>query len=384
MSAQSATALFETTFGHAPTLVVAAPGRVNLIGEHTDYNDGFVFPAAIDREVWLAVRPCDGTSRLVSAQLGDGQPFDANSVLPKEVEGWTEYAAGMAWVLREFGVLPNIEAAVVSGVPMGSGVSSSAALELAFGVAWRHLAGLAIPQPKLAILAQKCENEFVGLNCGIMDQMASAMGREGFAMFLDTRSLAIRYAPIPEGVSIALCDTKKPRALTASKYNERRTECETAAAALGVKKLRDATLQQLVAHRATLDPVVYRRARHVITEDERSLAFAEALERCDLDSLEALMRGSHQSLRDDYEVSCRELDRMVEAAEQAPGCLGVRMTGAGFGGACVALVRTDQLLAFTNATMQLYEESGRAEQSDFVNGDVLPCQAWSGARVVSD
>jgi galactokinase len=314
---QDLTQLFRDQFLSEPDIVAVAPGRVNLIGEHTDYNDGFVFPAAIDKQVSVALRATDGSSKLYSAQLGDGQEFDAETVVPGEANGWVAYAAGMAWVLRERTTkpMPNIQAVVASTVPMGSGISSSAAIEMAFGVAWNRLAELGLDNKSLALLAQKCENQFVGVNCGIMDQMASAMGQDAKAMFIDTRTLDIEYASIPEGLRIVICDTKKPRALSDSAYNERRSQCEQAAQILNVPALRDAKLADLEKAKDQMTDTVYRRARHVVSEDERCLEFRGALDRNDRKLIGDLMRASHESLRDDYEVSCKELDAMAEAGQ---------------------------------------------------------------------
>jgi galactokinase len=370
---------FADAFGGEPTLLAVAPGRVNLIGEHTDYNEGFVFPAAIDRQLYVAARVNHGRTRPQSHEMGPGDEFHAATVMPGQVEGWTAYAAGIAWALREEGFedLPDVEAYVLSDVPIGSGISSSAALELAFAVLWNELARLELSPVELAQVGQKCENRFVGVNSGIMDQMASAMGKAGHAMFLDTRSLAVEYAPIPEDLAIVICDTGKPRALTDSAYNERRMQCEAAAQALGVVALRDADLSQLEAKRGALDPTVYRRARHVIAENERCRAFASALGDHDLPKIGEMMRASHLSLRDDYEVSSPELDAMAEAAWAAPGCVGARMTGAGFGGACVALVEKVRYNEFEASVFAGYQR--RVE----VPGELHKCEAVDGARTLT-
>jgi galactokinase len=376
MSEQAAVDRFKKLYGRDPEVIASAPGRINLIGEHTDYNDGFVFPAAIDKHVYVAGQICDGQSELVSIETGKSQPFDARRVEPGDVKEWGAYAAGMAWALREagHGEMPNIQAVATGEVPIGSGLSSSAAIELAFGVLWAELAKKIIPNKDMALIGQQCENKFVGVNSGIMDQMASAMGKAGHAMFLDTRSLEIKYHPVPEHVSIVVCDTKKPRALTDSAYNERRSQCEEASRILGVKALRDANLADLEKHKPGMDPVVYRRARHVITEDERCVEFGAALDSGDLKRIGELMKASHVSLRDDYEVSCMELDRMAEAAWAAPGCIGARMTGAGFGGACVALVETNDVKPFTDFVLRHYRETaGRA-------GEITACELVDGAQ----
>jgi galactokinase len=377
MTADHIHSLFRSHFGGEPDVIATAPGRVNLIGEHTDYNEGFVFPAAIDRGLLVAAEAVDGPTDLFSAQMGAGQPFEANSVILAEVKGWAGYAAGMAWAMRLPEIpLPNIRAVVDSSIPIGSGVSSSAAIEVAFGTVWNELAGLQMPPDELARRAQKCENEYVGVACGIMDQMASAMGREGHAMFLDTRTLKIDYAPIPDGLVVVLCDTGKPRALTESAYNERRGQCEQASRALDVPMLRDADLEGLERARGGMSETVYRRARHVVTENARCLGFRDALERGDLETLDRLMRESHVSLRDDYEVSSPELDAMAEAAWEAPGCVGARMTGAGFGGACVALVREEAVDAFGESLRAGYlDRTGLA-------GEAIACRVVDGSKVL--
>lgn len=377
MAKDRAVSLFNQRFQSEPQLLAAAPGRVNLIGEHTDYNDGFVFPAAIDRHIHVAAASADGPTDLVSAEVGEGQAFDAETVEPGQVTGWAAYAAGMAWVLRLHTgkPMPNIQAAVTSNLMMGSGVSSSAAIEMAFGVVWNELSGLGLDNKALALLAQKCENQFVGVNCGIMDQMASAMGREGQAMFLDTRTLEITYSSIPSNLAIVLCDTKVPRALSDSAYNQRRRECEEASQAMGVTALRDASVDGLEEQRGKMSATAYRRARHVITENDRCLSFRTALIDNDAEQIGSLMRASHESLRDDYEVSCRELNIMAEAAWAAPGCVGARMTGAGFGGACVALVQKNQLDQFNVEVLGEYKRHSGGP------GELISCLASEGASV---
>lgn len=377
MSLQRALELHKNYFGVEASCAAFAPGRINLIGEHTDYNGGFVMPCAIDRGIWVVARKVDGESRLMSDSAGPGKPFDAGN-LDLKPSGWTKYPAGMAWVLSEaLGAVPNIEATVVSNLPMGSGVSSSAAIEMAFGRIYEALLGATISAVELAKLGQKCENQYVGVNCGIMDQMASACGRKDQAICIDTRSLDIEYAPVPSELAVVLLDTKKPRALTTSAYNERRSQCEAAAAAMGVPQLRDATLEQLLSQKASLDDVTFRRARHVVTEDARSEAFKQALAHADRNGIFALMKGSHDSLRDDYEVSCPELDAMAEAAWLAPGVFGARMTGAGFGGACVALVNRTDVDVFIESTLDGYRTiSGKA-------GEAIVCSIEDGARQLS-
>ncbi len=377
MSADVVRRLFAERFGGRPEVVVRAPGRVNLIGEHTDYNGGFVFPAAIDRTTWVAARRTKGPTLLHSDALGAADPFHAATVEPGGVAGWTRYAAGMAWAMRSDGSVPDIEAVVVSDLPMGSGLSSSAAIEMAFGALWNALARFGLDNATLAHRAHQCETQFVGLNCGIMDMMASALGKEGCAMFLDTRSLEVSYAPLPEGTAIVLCDTKTPRELAGSAYNDRRATCESAVAKLGFASLRDLSLEHLLAARETLTDKEFRRAYHVVTEDLRSLQFAEALRRGQTWRIGALMRGSHDSLQVDYEVTSPALDAMAEAAWNAPGCIGARMTGAGFGGACVALVEQNLVDEFAEAARVAYTKAMGSEP------EIWSCRAVDGARVES-
>jgi galactokinase len=378
MSVNRVTELHQKFFGTSPSTVVFAPGRINLIGEHTDYNGGFVMPAAIDKGIWISGRIVDGETRLFSDTAGPGKPFCAMSVDLGEVTGWSKYAAGMAWVLRDnFGPMPNIEATVVSNLPMGSGVSSSAAIEMAFGRLWEALAGFQVEAIQLALLGQKCENQYVGVNCGVMDQMASACGKANRAVFIDTRSLEIELAAVPEEYALLLLDTKKPRALTDSAYNERRSQCEAAAAKMGVPQLRDANIELLRSKKTELDEVTFRRALHVVTEDARSMEFKSVLATKDESGIFALMKGSHESLKDDYEVSCPELDAMASSAWVSPGVVGARMTGAGFGGACVALVKKPAVEDFISVCLSGYQEKTGKQ------GEILVCEIADGARVLS-
>ena len=378
MSAELALDLHKKYFGTTPKVLTFAPGRINLIGEHTDYNGGFVMPAAIDKGLWVTGRIVHGETKMISSGAGTSKAFCANTTEPGDVSGWAKYPAGMAWVLREkFGPMPNVECAVFSTLPTGSGVSSSAAIEMAFGMLWKSLVGFELSPTELALLGQKCENQYVGVNCGIMDQMASACGKAHHAVVIDTRSLAIEYASVSDQYALMLLDTKKPRALTASAYNERRSQCEEAAKTMGVDLLRDADLGMLAAAKSSLSGVVYRRAKHVITENNRCQEFRSVLGNDDKAGIFALMKGSHDSLRDDYEVSCAELDAMAESAWVSPGVIGARMTGAGFGGACVALVERGSVSEFTEVCLKGYQEKiGKA-------GEALVCSIEDGARRLS-
>ncbi len=371
-----AASLFQKRFGEAPALFTCAPGRVNLIGEHTDYNEGFVFPAAIDRHIVVAAGPSPDASKVWSEAYGSPAVFQADAESP--MHDWARFPAGCAWTLKRAGHLPSdINAAVVSNLPVGVGVSSSAAMELAFLNLWNSLDLLGLEPKELALLGQRCEHEFVGVHCGVMDQMASALGRWGCAMLLDTRSLRVVYQPIPDGLEVVLCDTNKPRALDVSAYNQRRAECEQAALEMGVGSLRDATLAMLDGTYPQGEGVQYSRAKHVLSENDRCVQFAGALADGELAEIGRLMKASHESLRDDYEVSCRELDWMAESAWSADGCVGARMTGAGFGGACVALVESDRLERFHRDAERGYRERSNGLEAGFLN-----CHAAAGARAI--
>ncbi|MCO5297999.1 MAG: galactokinase [Fimbriimonadaceae bacterium] len=342
---------FAERFGGEPGVVVRAPGRVNLIGEHTDYSDGWVMPVAIDRETWVAMRPTRGETWLESRECGPANPFHIMDVEPGAVTDWGAYAAGVGWALRQWGFedVDDLEGVVASNIPMGSGLSSSAALEVAVALAWSTLHRWGLDGWELAKVSREAENRFVGVACGIMDQAVCALARPGCAMMLDTRSLEARHVPLPPHWRIVICDTCTPRTLAGSAYNERRREVERAAAELGVASLRDATPESLEAGRGSLDPLLDRRARHVVGENLRVAAFAVALESGDARAAGKAMAESHESLRDLFEVSSLDLDAMAESAAGAPGCIGARMTGAGFGGACVALVEEAQVDEFIEA-----------------------------------
>jgi galactokinase len=337
-------AAFAERTGRDPEGVWAAPGRVNLIGEHTDYNDGFVLPAAIDRLVLVAAgRRAGGRLRLWSLQTGPPADLELAGIGPGKVGGWAAYPAGVAWALGQAGVeLAGADLVVDGDVPAGSGLSSSAALECATATALADLGGAGLDRVALAGLARRAENEVVGVPSGVMDQMVSMLGRAGHALFLDTRSLGTEQVPLPleaAGLCLLVIDTRAGHRLVDGAYADRRAACEAAAAVLGVPALRDATPAQVEQHATALGDPGRRRARHVVTENARVLAAVELLRAGDLDRLGPLLAASHASLRDDYEVSSPELDTAVEAAVAA-GAVGARMTGAGFGGSAIALVET--------------------------------------------
>jgi galactokinase len=365
---------FKHRFGVPPTFVVRAPGRVNLIGEHTDYNDGFVLPMAIDRATWIALRPrSDGHVVLHSLDHDETIEFSVND-LRKDAKHWGEYPKGVAWALREAGhVLRGWEGVVACNVPMGAGLSSSASFELAAARAFAAVSGFAWDAVAIARLCQRAENRWVGVNCGIMDQMISAAGRAGHTLLIDCRSLATQLVLLPAGTVVVVLDTATRRGLVDSAYNERRAQCEAAARFFGVKALRDVKPKQFAAQADQLDEVTRRRARHVISENERTLRAAETRDAVELGQL---MNASHDSLRDDFEVTNKELNVMVECARPAEGCFGARMTGAGFGGCAVALVRADVAEKFGNAV------AGSYHKATGLTPKVYVCQPSNGAKVV--
>ena len=347
---------------NSETRIFRAPGRVNLIGEHTDYNDGFVMPVALDFSTWATVSPLEHRKLQIFSENFDEEveiDLDDQSVTPRG--HWSDYPIGVAVVLERTGHrLRGAKLRIRGEVPIGSGLSSSAAVEVATACALVANSGLHIDARELARLCQKAENEFVGARVGIMDQFVSLFGHAHKALLLVCRSLEFRLLPLPDNVRLIICNTMVKHELASSAYNERRAMCEAGVKYLAqfypqVTALRDVTLEQLRHHRSGLPEVVYRRCRHVITENARVLAAAEALEQGDLNRFGKLMAESHQSLRDDYEVSSDELDLMVELAQKIEGVYGARMTGGGFGGCTVNLVRTENVENFHARVAEAYE-----------------------------
>ena len=357
------TRAFSSRYHQQPTLVVRAPGRVNLIGEHTDYNDGFVLPVAVDRAAWLAVVPHDEPWTTVRAldMHGDEKTFPVDRI-PSSDGGWSDYPMGVVWALLKRGMQPiGIKSVLSSDVPVGAGMSSSAAVELAFAYSWNVLGDLKINLPDLALLCQLAENKYVGVNCGIMDQMISACGKAGHAMMLDTRSLDRDYFSMPEGVAILVADSMVRRSLSGSEYNIRRAQCEQAVSILAedlpnVTALRDVSVADLEKHQQKIPDIVYRRARHVVTENDRVLRLSRKLSQGKLDEVGELLVQGHISLRDDYEVSIAELDTLVATAIEVEGCFGARLTGAGFGGCIIALVAEDAVPEVENHITRVYTQ----------------------------
>lgn len=376
---------YQERFGAPPTHISSGPGRVNLIGEHTDYNEGFVLPVALKRDVRFAFRPrSDRRVRLYSLEYDESYDFDLDNFAFNDAMLWANYVQGMAWSLEQSGLrLTGMDAVLGGNVPRGSGLSSSAAVEVGAAHAFLAASG-ELPRlsgPEIARAAQRAENEYVGVNCGIMDQFISVLGRENHALLIDCRSLTYELIPMPVDASLVIGNTRASRSLASSAYNERRQECETGVALLepmlpGIRALRDVTSAQLEEHKGLLPVTVYRRCRHVVSENERVLQTVEAFRRNDLAAVGELMNASHESLRDDYAVSSAALDAMVEAMRSVPGCYGARLTGAGFGGCAVALVEpgAEQTMADT-----IFEQYPKATN---IWPEVYTTRAADGARVM--
>ncbi|MCU0496524.1 MAG: galactokinase [Anaerolineae bacterium] len=346
---------FTDHFGEAPALLVRAPGRVNLIGEHTDYNDGFVLPLAINRTVWIALRPReDDRVRVYLMDFQQEVDFSLDQ-LEKGPSNPLEYIKGMAWALESAGLnLKAWEGVLKSDVPIGAGLSSSAALEMATARAFHAVSGFVWNKAQIAKLGQKTENQWIGVKSGIMDQMISVSGQAGYALLIDCRSLETELVPLPTDTAVVILDTSTRRGLVGGAYNERRAQCEEAARFFRVKALRDVNLDQLEAHMDQLEPLTRRRARHVVSENERTLAARDAMKANDPSKLGRLMNDSHDSLRDDFEVSTDALNAIVECARGHWACYGARMTGAGFGGCAVALVKANGATDFAQQVAECY------------------------------
>ena len=357
-------ASFRQEFGE-PAVVVRSPGRVNLIGEHTDYNHGFVLPAAVDRGIAMAVRARSDRRYVLHALDLDRRLEGDLMQLAPHPERWPNHLLGVLDQLQKAGHLPGgFELAYGGDLPIGAGMSSSAALECGLAFALNELFGLGLDRLTMAKLSQAAEHSFVGVKCGIMDQMASLMSQKDHVMMLDCHDLSFRFVPFRSQVKIFLCDTQVERALADSGYNQRRNQCEAGVALLQkyaphVHSLRDVSLQLLDAHRAELDPIVYRRCRYVIEENLRVIAACAALEGEDLPAFGRLMNQSHQGLSKAYEVSCPELDVLAEAAAALPGVLGARMMGAGFGGCTINLVQAGQEEAFVQGMAPAFAKIGK-------------------------
>tara|TARA_B100000686_G_scaffold346288_1_gene432672 strand:+ start:12011 stop:13156 length:1146 start_codon:yes stop_codon:yes gene_type:complete len=377
MDNQVLSSSFETHYGEAPALIAHAPGRVNIIGEHTDYNEGFVFPAAINFGTWVAATKRADNDIVVTAMDYENQQnqFSLSDINYDEEQGWANYVRGVVKVLKE--AMPDFGGAnllVTGNVPQGAGLSSSASFEVAILKALSALYELPLDGVQAALLGQKAENTFVGCSCGIMDQLISAMGNEGMAMLLDCQSLAIEHSPLPDSHQIVIINSNVKRGLVDSEYNLRRQQCEQGASLLGVSSLREATMEMLEGAKAHMPEVVYRRAKHIVTENARTLAASQALKAGDIETVSEAMAQSHISMRDDFEITVRPIDYLVEIIGEVLGKSGgVRMTGGGFGGCVVALVPTDKVEAVKQVVADKYsDETG-------YSADIYVCTATQGA-----
>jgi galactokinase len=376
-------AAFQQHYGAAPR-IFRAPGRVNLIGEHTDYNDGFVLPMAIDRETAVAIAPrSDRILRIGSLNLDDFRELDLNNIGPGRQGSWIDYVEGIASALTSRGLaLSGADIALKSDVGIGSGLSSSAALEIALGAALVAVSGGSIDKLSLALAGQTAEHLHVGIQCGIMDQFTSVHAQENHAILLDCRTLQAKQIPLNlHEKGIVLCDSKVRHTLASSEYNQRRRDCQSGVKLLGavlpgIRALRDVTAVEIESYRSLLPETVFRRCRHVINENARTLKAAGALSAGDSAEMGRLMSASHQSLRDDYQVSCRELDILVESAEAQPGVFGARMTGGGFGGCTVNLVERSSFESFREKVSRAYQEKTG------IIPEIFAVQANSGAGEV--
>jgi galactokinase len=365
----------------AEPAIYVAPGRVNLIGEHTDYAEGFVMPAAIDFATLAAISPRgDGKIALFSENYGQVRYFDAAELPAAAGKHWTDYPLGVVSILAgEGNAIPGFSLSLWGDVPLGAGLSSSASVEVATALAVTGLMGVSYPGPVLARLCQRAENEFVGASCGIMDQFISANGAKDHALLLDCRDLSFKLAPIPDHVALVIANTMVKHAISGGEYTSRRAEVEAACAVIashrpGVKFLRDATVEDLEKWGREMTPNSIKRARHVITENTRTVAAAEALTKGDLNELGRLMAEAHTSYSKDFEASCDEADAMVELAQDLPGLIGARLTGGGFGGCTINLVEQSNATAFQQELSALY-----AGQTGFVP-QIFICHASGGAH----
>jgi galactokinase len=370
---------YQSHFGEQAQYLVRSPGRVNLIGEHTDYNDGWVLPVAINYDVRAVVktRP-DRTMRVYSYDFKQEDSFSLDALEHAAADkSWSNYVRGVASVLQQEGYhLHGMDMLIAGDVPLGAGLSSSAALELATITAFRAASALEISAVKAATCGQRAENEFVGMRCGIMDQFISSLGQANHALLIDCRSLEYQLVPIPAGVNIVVVNSMVHHSLVDSAYNERRAQCEAGAKALGVRALRDVSVETFKQREAELSALVARRCRHVVTEDQRVLDSVKALEWGDLAAFGQLMNASHESMHYDYEITVPELDILAEIQQQVKGCYGARMTGGGFGGCTVALVEQNAVQPLVDTVKSEYpRRTGKTPE-------IYICQATAGANIL--
>jgi len=380
MNLQDKTAqTFKKYFGSEPVHFFRAPGRVNLIGEHTDYNDGFVLPCAIDYQTVIAATPRpDRQVQVIAADYGEQASrfsLEADNIPPDEAAPWSNYVRGVAWAMIKRGYrVPGANLVISGNVPQGAGLSSSASLEVGVGTTLNRLGELNIDRKTVALIGQQAENDFVGMRCGIMDQFISALGQQDHALLIDCRSLEYRTVPIPSGTAIIIANSNVKRGLVDSEYNTRRRECEAAAAHFGATALRDVSLNTFSLHENELPETVAKRARHVVTENARTEAAADALTKGDLKLMGRLMAESHVSMRDDFEITVPPIDALVEIIGSVIGDAGgVRMTGGGFGGCVVALAPEALVPQVEAAIAERYPAVSGLEATIYV------CRASAGA-----
>jgi galactokinase len=377
---------YKNTFDSTPDCLVKAPGRVDLMGNHTDYNDGFVLPVALDVDIMAAGRlRNDRIIRLISTDIPGQSSFSLDSISKDTLSPWTNYVRGVAKYLQESGYhIQGADIAISSTVPIGSGLSSSAALEMSTGFLIQTLCSIDVPAVDLALIGQKAENKFVGVNTGIMDQFISRLGKQDHSLYIDCRTLEYGYVPLDSTkVRILICDTKKRRGLVGSEYDKRREQCNTAVSLLserlpGIKALRDVDINSLLSNVDCLPDIVAKRAEHVVRENQRVIDGCKLLESGDYAGFGTLMDESHTSARDLYQVSCTELDAMVTASASVKGVLGSRLAGAGFGGCTVSLVLPEAVPAFLELVPVEYKNLTGIVPAVYV------CDASDGASLVDN
>jgi galactokinase len=374
---------FERVYAARPR-VFRAPGRVNLIGEHTDYNDGFVMPAAVGFSTYAGIAPRPDRKLVLQSQEFPGCfEFDLDNLPQQRNQAWVDYVVGVATVLRRRGIrLEGANLLVNGDIPIGAGLSSSAALEVASTLAFLSLTGTQMPLPEVATLCREAENTYVGAHVGIMDQYISCMGKAGHAMLLDCRSLEFRLVPIPPGLQLVVCNTMVKHDVATSGYNVRRAQCEEGVGYFvkwypNIRALRDVSVEMLHEHSKDLSPVILKRCTHVILENQRTVEAARSLTDRDLARMKELMAESHASMRDLYEISCQEVDIMVDSAQDLPGFCGGRMTGGGFGGCTINLVRTG------NASDFAAQIADRYQRATNIKPQIYICSAEDGAQALN-
>lgn len=371
---------FKTHYGYSAELVIQAPGRVNLIGEHTDYNDGFVLPCAINYSTFIASKKrTDHQVNVIAIDFDGKDSFELNKPIDKSEQGWANYVRGVfKYVQEAYPDFGGMDLIIHGNVPLGAGLSSSAALEVSIATTIKTLYNLPIAPKDLAKICQKAENKFVGMNCGIMDQFISTLGEKNHALLVDCRSLETQSISMPTNLSVVIINSNVKHGLVDSEYNLRRQQCEEAAQILNVPKLRDATIEMLEQHKAKLSDVVYRRAKHIITENTRTLEAAKALSENNITKMGELMQAGHLSMKDDFEITAPAVDTLVDIVKSVLGNKGgVRMTGGGFGGCVVALAPHDKVEPIRQAVEKEYKAQTGLKESFYI------CHAMDGAGKVS-